>query len=314
MKYKIFLFVFYLTKQETVSKTYYKKWKLIEMTNTEKTTVDASSQENHMHGLERIKLDITDISKPFPNLMRLKGTIDPSKPDLWEQPNVAVRIEIGENAGKNKIYRIYTIRSFDKKSKMVELDFVIHEGHSPAKEWLKSQNAGSSVYIIGPREQFFPHEHKNGKLKFFADETAIPALYSILQHWPENAEADMFIECPSPLSIRELPEISGVKKHVYVRKPHEHAGMTGFLTKSAEKIKEAKNCHIWIACEREEARAIRKHFLENCGVNKKDIKAIGYWRLGMTSSEIEKIRGKYYGELLAKGKSESDFDEFDMPA
>lgn len=284
------------------------------MTKTDKVTANALSPENHMQGLERIKFDITDVSKPFPNLIRLKGTINPSKPDLWGRPNVAVRVEIGENEREDKIYRIYTIRSFDQKSKTIELDFVIHEGQSPAIEWLKGVKAGSSVYIIGPREQFSPQEHENGTLLFFADETAIPALYSILHHWPKNAEADMFIECPSPLSIRELPEIAGVKKHVYVRKPHEHAGTTGFLTNAAQKIKEAKNCHIWIACEREEARAIRKHFMENCGIDKKDIKAIGYWRLGMTSSEIEKIRGKYYGELLAKGKSESDFDEFDIPA
>lgn len=287
---------------------------MIKMTKTNKTTANALVPENHMHGLERIKFDITDVSKPFPSLIRLKGTINPSKPDLWGQPNVAVRVEIGENERENKIYRIYTIRSFDKKSKTIELDFVVHEGQSPAREWLKGIKAGSSVYIIGPREQFSPQEHENGSLLFFADETAIPALHSILHHWPKNAKAEMFIEAASPLAIAELPEIAGVTKHVHIRTPNEHAGTSGFLTSSAKKIKEVKNCHIWIACEREEARAIRKHFMDDCSVNKKHIKAIGYWRLGMTSSEIEKIRGKYYDELLAKGKSESDFDEFDIPA
>lgn len=284
------------------------------MKNTKEVAANASAPENHIKGLERIKLDIAQISEPFPNLIRVKGTIKPSKPDLWGHPNVAVRLEVGENDGGNKIYRIYTIRSFDKTNNTVELDFVVHDGKSPALEWLKGVKAGSSAHIIGPRLQFSPQEHENGTLLFFADETAIPALYSILHHWPEKAKAHMFIECSSPLSIAELPDVAGVEKHVYVRNANEHAGKCGFLVNSAKKIKEAKNCHIWISCEREEARAIRKHFMDDCGVNKKDIKAIGYWRVGMTSSEIEKIRGKYFGELLAKGKSENDFDEFDIPA
>ena len=284
------------------------------MEKTKNRNTAELTPETHMYGMERLVLTVIRIYEPFSHLVRLTGTINPTNPIEWQQANVAVRFEIGETGQGRKVYRIYTIRSFDPKTHEIEVDFVKHEGKSPAINWLQTLKAGAHAYLIGPRLQFSTEEYKNKKLKLFADETAIPAIFSILSHWSENTEAEIYIESATAEAAGELPDKRGVKKHIYVRKEDEHPGQTGFLVHSAEKITDAEDCHIWIACEREEARAIRKHFMANCNVKKQNIKAVGYWRRGLASTEIEKIRGKYFNELIAQGKTEKDFDEFDIPA
>lgn len=279
----------------------------------ERDASDVLEQDDHMDGMERLELTVLDIVRPFPGIARVKGKIHPSQPELWQKPNVAVRLEVEEVTGKRPISRVYTIRSYDVSKNIVEIDFVLHEGTSPAMRWLGQATPGSTIMMVGPRPHFVPDYALGKKALFFADDTAIPAIYSILQQWPDSAKGIIHIECSEPSCARELPDISGVEKNIYIRQPNEHAGKTGSLVRAAQSVNDAADYQIWVACERDETRAIRKHFIKDCGVSKNDIKAIGYWRYGVTSSEIDVVRLEYYNNLRAKGEGLKEFDEFDLP-
>lgn len=257
-------------------------------------------------------LRITQISSPFPSIVRVKGTITPDLSDLLQKPNVAVRIQIGQTDMEQPIVRIYTIRSFDVKTNTVEIDFVNHIGESPAMNWLKQMTIGSEAKLVSLRQHFVPDYEQQRKTIFFADDTGIPAIYSILQQWPQNARALIYIECIHPQAAAELPDAEGVEKFIHILPKDKHAGTSQTLVQAAEALKDVNGCQIWAACEREEARAIRKHFMEDCGIAKDDIKAIGYWRLGVSSSELDTARMKHFSKLISEGKTQKDFNELDI--
>jgi len=283
--------------------------------NTKKKFMEKILQNNDpMIGMERLEMIVTSITHPFPHVARITGKIKPLKPELWTKPNIALRLEVGfEDEGKRPLTRVYTVRQFDKKTNLLEIDFIIHNGDAPAMHWLDKAQEGTLVFLIGPRQHFIPNYNLGHKIVFFADDTAIPALYAILSQWPQGLQAIIYIDCSDPHYPQELPNIDGISYHIHVRDNHEKAGKSNFLPTSAKKLRKGKDWQIWVACEREEAREIRQYFIESCGIEKDNMKAIGYWKYGLSSSQIDDARLSYYAELHASGKSLQQFEEFDVP-
>jgi len=167
--------------------------------------------------------------------------------------------------------------------------------------------------MIGPRQHFVPNHHLGNKTAFFADDTAIPALYAILSSWPEGAQAHVYIDCGEADYAKELPILDCVFYYLHVRGKDEKAGKSGYLPAMAKKIINDGEWQIWVACEREEARIIRQYFFENHAINKDNMKAIGYWKRGCSASELDTARLAHYSNLHAIGKSPQEFEEFDVP-
>jgi len=269
---------------------------------------------NPMEGIERLEMIISHIHHPFAHVVRLVGRLNPAQPSSWAKPNIAFRLEVGdEDDGKRPLTRAYTVRRFDWKENLIEIDFIIHEGDAPAMHWLETVKVGTSVFVIGPRHHFIPDYNLGKKIAFFADDTAIPALYAILSQWPGGVQASVYIDCATRDYAAELPFIEGVSYHIYVRKQGEMAGKSGYLPSMASLMKPGQYGQVWVACEREEARFIRQHFVEQCNLDKKYIKAVGYWKRGMSASQLDSARLAYYAQLHEAGKENTQFEELDMP-
>jgi len=278
-----------------------------------------------MGGMERLEMVITDISHPFAHVARVTGHLTPKQPLLWAKPNIAFRLEVGtQEQDRRPLTRAYTIRHFDVQSQLAQIDFVIHEGHAPAMNWLDQATRGSRVFLIGPRQHFIPDYHLSKKIAFFADDTAIPALYAMLSQWPNREpksgstqpeQAAVYIDCADGGYAAELPRVKGVCYHVHVRGKGQVAGKSGYLPAMAQTITAQQNgsdWQIWVACEREEARTIRQYFIDRCALEKTEIKAIGYWKYGMSASQMDHARLAHYAKLHEAGKDLKQFEEFDI--
>ena len=88
-------------------------------TSDQKTTLDQKivpdkktilKQDDHMRNLEVIEMTITTISHPFPSIVRIRGEINTTQPDLWTTPNLAIRLEVHQQADSLPISRVYTVR------------------------------------------------------------------------------------------------------------------------------------------------------------------------------------------------------------
>lgn len=271
------------------------------------------SQEDHMRDMDRLEMEVIAIDHPFPSVARVTGRIPAADPQAWKPANQAIRIEVETPPGERPVSRIYTVRSFDAATGTIEVDFVIHQDDSPAMRWLRDACPGTRVWLTGPRQHFIP-DHEDGKrAAIFADETAIPAVYAILGDWPADARGSVWIETCDAAAFDELPRPPGVTCHLILRDSGCPAGTTGALfDKAREILTDPVGWSIWAAGERQEMRSFRDHF-RTLGFAREDVRVFGYWRLGASSSEIDRIRLQEYAALRERGARLEDFSDTDLP-
>lgn len=271
------------------------------------------TQDDHMGTMERLAMEVVALARPVPSLVRVTGRIAPGNPAPWRRPNLAVRLEVESPEGQRPVSRVYTIRSFDEARSLVEIDFVIHADDSPAMRWLDRAAVGGIIHLVGPRPHFLPDHDGAGDIALFADETAIPAIHAILGDWRKGSRGDLYVETADRAAFDELPEVAGLTRHLLLRAPHEPAGTTGRLVEAARALPDPQARMIWAAGERQEIRAIRAYF-EECGLPKERVRVFGYWRKGVSSSDIDRMRLQKYEAVRAEGGGLQQMDDLDIIA
>ncbi|MCJ8150732.1 MULTISPECIES: siderophore-interacting protein [Shinella] len=272
------------------------------------------AQDDHMASMERLAMEVVALERPVPSVMRVTGRISPSDPAPWRRPNIAVRLEVENPEGQRPVSRVYTIRSFDEALSLIEIDFVIHADDSPAMRWLNGAAIGGIIHLVGPRAHYLPDHDTEGGVALFADETAIPAIHAILSTWQRGSRGELYVETADPAAFEELPEVEGVVSHLLLREPHEAAGTTGRLVAAARALPNPEGRMIWAAGERQDVRAIRAYFTEECGLAKEHVRVFGYWRKGVSSSEIDRTRLQQYEAVRAAGGGLRQMGDLDVPA
>lgn len=168
--------------------------------------------------------------------------------------------------------REYTIRSFDRESRELAIDFVLHD-HGPAGQWAISAKPGDKLGVMGPRgSQIYPDTYSRYVLA--ADETALPAAERWLESAPSDASIDLFISIDNPDSVRELPAHPGASIHWLRRDSGEELSVAVI-----EALPNAEdNTFIWAAAEASSLIPLRRHVRE-LGVAKNSVDIRGYWKL-----------------------------------
>lgn len=269
-------------------------------------------QDDHMRGMEQIEMTVLRLDQPVPSVTRVVGQIQPVDPTAWVPPNQAVRILVETPEGVRPVMRIYTIRRFDPETCQVEIDFVRHEDDSPAMRWLAAARPGTRVGMIGPRQHFLPPQIAGKRAAIFADETAIPAVYAILAAWPEGGLGDVWVETWDEAAFAELPRPEGVGLHLLLRTVSQPAGTAQRLLAAARAIATPADCTVWAAGERVEMRDLRGHF-QKAGVARDHMQVIGYWKLGLSGSDLDRVRLAEYEALRESGKTLEELDDMDLP-
>ena len=271
------------------------------------------SQPDHMRDMDRIEMEVVALHRPFASVTRVTGRIAPQDPAAWQPANQAVRIEVEQAEGLRPVSRIYTVRSFDPATCLLEIDFVMHEDDSPAMRWLRAAQAGDRVWMIGPRQHFVPNHAPGRRAAILADETAIPAVHAILNDWPAGAPGELWIETRDAAAAAELHLPAGVTLNLLLLDSPAAAGSTGRLVAAAKSVlQDRAGWTIWAAGERQEMRDLRDH-ARALGCPRGDVRVFGYWKKGMSSSEIDRIRLAEYGKLRARGDRMESLSDADLP-
>ncbi|MXV21598.1 siderophore-interacting protein [Deinococcus xianganensis] len=111
-------------------------------------------------------------------LRRLTFHADPHALQGW-QPGDAVRVTIGDTT------RVYTIRR--AHDGLADLDVYLHGGPStdaPGSTWARTLRPGDTVTVGAPRRETLPEF--TGPSLLLGDETALPTIAALLEHWPEG--------------------------------------------------------------------------------------------------------------------------------
>lgn len=128
-----------------------------------------------------------------------------------------------DDAQRNPI-RTYTVRCIRTAAREVDIDFVLHvegDGTSgPAAAWAMAAQPGDEIVLIGPDRRaeqpgggidFTPGSARD--LLLAGDETAVPAICSILESLPESYHGEAYLEVPTSQDVLDVVSRSSVRIH-----------------------------------------------------------------------------------------------------
>ena len=261
----------------------------------------ATDSEDHNRGLQLAHATVVSFADITPELARVVLRI----PDLatepnWSLPNVAIRFYLDERFGLTS--RVYTVRSADTSTGTIEVDVVKHGEASPMMQWIDTLKIGDQVKFGGPRPHANLPETGGRDAVFFADATAIPALYAILEQADPNLTGRGWVATNDVDAFAELPVFPGLTLT-------RITPGTGFTDQIAT-LPDPASVVVWAAGERDEMRAIRSFFRKDTGLGKDDVAVFGYWKRGTTNTEIDEKRVEAYELALAAGGSVHELDDF----
>lgn len=165
--------------------------------------------------------------------------------------------------------RTYTPRRFDPDSGELDLDFVLH-GHGPASRWAELVEPGHRAAVSIPRASYQPDQDA-GALVLAGDESALPAIATILAARPEGLPVTVAVEIRDGRD--ELP--LGVDVTWLHRGDAEPgASLEAWL---ADLVPPA-GARVWVATEAHAVRRIRALLLDRHGFAREHVVTRGYWR------------------------------------
>jgi NADPH-dependent ferric siderophore reductase len=189
--------------------------------------------------------------------------------------------------------RSYTISVHDTETGRIAVDFVLHGGDDagPATRWARSARPGDTLGMFGPSSIFArpvpltASIEAAGWLLIAGDETALPAIRSLLGALPEGARAVAWIEVPDDGEEQPLP----TRGDATVRWLHRNGVPAGHSTLLLDAVRAAEfppgKAFSWLAAESGTVRALRRHLVDERGLPKSSIDFTGHWRLRLTQDD-----------------------------
>ncbi|MFB9779753.1 siderophore-interacting protein [Rhodococcus baikonurensis] len=272
-------------------------------TTTPPTTVLRTA--DHNRGLNDVRAVVEALERPSDHLLRITARLTESTDDpAWSLPNVTVRMNLGPSF--DDASRVYTVRSYDSAAGSIVIDVVLHGHTSPMMRWAATLTVGDTFDLTGPRPHFLVPEVPGRRIALFLDGTAIPALFSIIEQLPTDVVGIGWVTTDDEVAFDELPTLPGLEFHRVSADPAESDGP---LTARARELADPESYVVWGAGERNEMRAIRKHFRSTVGLDKDDVAIFGYWKHGVSNTEIDLRRRENYERILTDGGTLTDIDD-----
>ncbi|MDR8398310.1 siderophore-interacting protein [Paraburkholderia sp. USG1] len=222
-------------------------------------------------GVERITPHMTRITIDASRLPDLR----PGLPARW------LKVFVPAADGQSPAGRAYTVRRFDPVTKKLDLDFVLHGDSGPASAWAARAAVGDSFEIsaVHPRSGF-PIQSSTQHYLLFGDETALPAIGSILDTLPAHARAEVFVEVADDREEQVFQSAAEVSLTWLHRSGNGDAGPRSLKDAVRMLALPGENTAIWVAAESSVVKAIRKHALFHWAVDREFLHAAGYWKRG----------------------------------
>ncbi len=284
------------------------------MSDTSPTlNTEALREGDHDAGLHKPVATVTRIDRPSSHLVRLLLSLPDSASDpAWGLPNVALRFNFGPEL--DNASRVYTVRDHLAEQNAITVDVVLHEGVGPMMTWIKGLGTGDTVSVMGPRPHFRFPQADGHKVAVFADDTAIPALYSILRQAPADLAGSAWVASSDTVAVAELSAPQGFTIHQLDPAQPDQAqpDAGGALARQAQTLSDPAQFVVWGAGERDEMRLVRRHFRNTVGLAKEHVCVFGYWKRGVTNTEIDAKRLAAYQAALAKDASVTELDDWDI--
>lgn len=218
--------------------------------------------------------------------------------------------------GERPPMRTYTIRALRPEAGEVDIDFVLHGETGPASRWATHARVGDRIGLLAPDAQVA--ESSQGfewkppadvqRVLLVADDTALPAVAGILEdlaRWPHPPQVQAFLEVAHEADVLPLAAPVGAQLFWLAREGAAHGqllqqavqarvGPLGLRAAEQDLAEididqdilweqasaQGGGLYAWVAGEAGAVMAIRRHLVKDCGIDKRAITFMGYWRQG----------------------------------
>lgn len=178
--------------------------------------------------------------------------------------------------GERPAVRTYTPRRFDPQTRTLEVQFVLH-GVGPASEWAERVRVGDKLVVAGPGGRF-SLDRTVEHWWIAGDESAIPAVGTLLEALPDSAAAEVHLEVAD--ADDEIEFASPAKTTITWHHRRAPDAWGAELDEAARAAVIPDGGMVWVACEASAMRGIRKYFLADRGLPASSLVTRGYWRVG----------------------------------
>ena len=223
--------------------------------------------------------------------------------------------------GHMRTYTIRDVRGSGDETTLV-VDMVLHlEGDlvGPGSTWASQASLGDRIVVLAPRRghpyggiEFTPPP--GADLLLVGDETAVPAICTVLEQLPDDARGKAFLEVPVAADVQAVRAPAGVDVFWLAREGAElgvglhdavvaHLGIPGatvevasdevdpdlwetpFYSSSGEEVPGdvvgVGGTYAWIAGESKVVTGLRRHLVKELGFDRSQVAFMGYWRRGV---------------------------------
>ncbi len=178
--------------------------------------------------------------------------------------------------------RDYTPRRYDAGRSELVLDFALHDA-GPATDWASQAKPGQQLAVGGPRGSFVVPDDFDWYL-FIGDETALPAIGRRLEELRPGARAIVVAAVTGPEEEQRFDSPADVTT-VWVHRPLTRAEDPAPLLDAVRTLTlpTTGDGYAWAAGESQTAKLLRRHLVDERGLDKAFVKAAGYWKRGAVS-------------------------------
>ncbi|MBT2511287.1 siderophore-interacting protein [Streptomyces sp. ISL-98] len=194
--------------------------------------------------------------------------------------------------------RSYTLRAYDPQHCTIDIDFVLHgdgDGDGggddadagPATRWARTARPGDTLGMFGP-SAYFARPVPLGTTDWTllaGDETALPAIGTLIEALPEGARAVAYVEVGGPADEQRFESRGDVTVH-WLHRGTAPAGHSDVLVEAVRGAEfPAGSVFAWLAGESGAVRALRRHLVDERGIGKRSVDFTGCWRLRLTQDD-----------------------------
>ncbi|HEX4702510.1 MAG TPA: siderophore-interacting protein [Pseudonocardiaceae bacterium] len=183
--------------------------------------------------------------------------------------------------------RSYTVRRHDPVGHELDFDFVLHGDAGVASAWATRVGVGERLILVGPSPAYQPDPAVQTHV-FVGDETALPAIGSMLARFPATATAFVLIEVADAAEEQPLPTPAQARI-TWLHRDGRPAGTPDPLVAALRTLGPlggdgGGEVAVWAAGERTAMHAVRAHLLDESGLDRRQVRTTMYWRRGQVGT------------------------------
>ena len=175
--------------------------------------------------------------------------------------------------------RTYTPRRWDPERRELTVDFMLH-GAGIASDWASRAGPGDVIAVSGQPGGAYAIDPSADWYVIAGDESALPAIGTILEALPAGKQARVLVEVSD--AAEEQPMASQAKVDLTWLHRGETPGSEGReLERALRGLSLPQGGgRLWLGCEAGVMRSIRRHLVEDRGLDRAEIHTHGYWKQG----------------------------------